>query len=64
MGAKVSVDVHELAEFESDFLEDGVIAWCSCGWASDRKADQESASDAWDNHCEQVFMKASESLAE
>lgn len=25
---------HRLAEFESDFLQDGVFAVCSCGWKS------------------------------
>ena len=60
MVRSMSVETHVLSEFESDFLEDGVIAWCSCGWSSPRKADQESASDAWDDHCDQVFMEATE----
>ena len=30
---------HRLIEFESDFLEEGSVAVCSCGWKSSRSRD-------------------------
>lgn len=35
-------------------------AWCSCGWEGPNfEADQHGkAVDAWDDHCERVFMEA------
>ena len=34
---------HRLTQYESDFLEHGYKAECSCGWMSDRVPSMESA---------------------
>lgn len=31
---------------------------CSCGWDKDDLADENAALDAWENHCDVVFMEA------
>lgn len=42
----------------NDFLRDDIDAGCSCGWEQDGLADEEAAVDAWENHCDVVFMEA------
>jgi hypothetical protein len=34
---------HRLAQYESDFLQDGYQAVCSCGWLSERVPTMEAA---------------------
>lgn len=38
-----------------------VWAECSCGWTSEAFRDSEAAVDAWENHCDVVFMEATTS---
>jgi hypothetical protein len=35
--------VHQLTAYEEDFLEDGIIAVCACGWTSRRCSNREHA---------------------
>lgn len=44
--------------YEQSFLSDDVTPWCSCGWSGAECPDKDAAVDAWENHCEQVFMEA------
>lgn len=40
-------------------MDDGYEVACSCGWDHpDNFDDVEAAEDAWDNHCDVVFMEA------
>jgi hypothetical protein len=51
-------EIHDF-EYESDFLEGGLRAACSCGWsAREVREDLMEAHEDWDNHCDQVFMEA------
>jgi hypothetical protein len=43
---------HQLIEFESDFLEDGVFAVCCCGWKSLNFPDNEQAAEAHRIHAQ------------
>jgi len=53
----MTIDTHDLT-IEADFLVDGYTPWCSCGWSGRREESSERAIDAWENHCDQVFMEA------
>ena len=41
-----------------DFLSGEHEVECSCGWAAGAFKDEASADEAWDNHCDVVFMEA------
>ena len=44
-----------------DFLLDGIVAGCSCGWEGHLRFDymeQVDAADEWGDHCDSVFMEA------
>ena len=51
-------ETHDLFLDRND--EDGGIqSWCSCEWSPRRGfATEVEAVEAWDNHCDQVFMAA------
>lgn len=34
------------------------VPWCSCGWQGGEHATETAAIDAWENHCDVVFMEA------
>ena len=47
----------------TEFGPDGCDAVCSCGWEADRPYDEtEDAVEAWDLHCDAVFMEATEAI--
>jgi hypothetical protein len=48
------------------FYEDGscVIPECSCGWEGRPVDDAEDAQEAWENHCEMVFMEVTAKQAD
>lgn len=48
-------------EYEQDFLEDGFIPWCSCGWSGKARPTIEECQDEWENHCDTVFYDATTS---
>lgn len=53
-------DEHTL-ELGQDFDGDDWIAVCACGrWESKPCAAEMDAVDAWENHCDVVFMKATQ----
>lgn len=44
-----------------DFLSPGYRAECSCGWLGREEHDTEGvAADEWGNHCDVVFMEATQ----
>lgn len=45
-------------QLQRGFLEDGVLACCSCGWDGDQHDNDEDAIEEWENHCDVVFMEA------
>lgn len=47
-------------ELVSDFTEDGYTPQCSCGWEGKRWDLMVDAGDEWENHCDAVFMEATE----
>lgn len=50
------IETHDL-HIESE--ADGHLATCSCGWEARRVCElKEVATEAWEDHCEQVFMEA------
>lgn len=46
----------------SDFLNGEFTSECSCGWAWDFAGSQQDATDAWDNHCDVVFMESTQEM--
>lgn len=53
----MTIETHDLT-IEQDWLVDGHTAHCSCGWSGRREESAERAVDAWENHCDIVFMEA------
>jgi len=49
---------HELIYGES-FVTDDMTASCTCGWRVDAR-NRTDAIDKWENHCDVVFMEATE----
>ena len=48
-----------VAVLGQDFASGAWTAECSCGWEHREEcADEAEAIDAWDNHCDVVFMEA------
>lgn len=45
---------HKFTHYESDFLEPGYKAVCSCGWESRNMPTMSIASPEWDLHLKQV----------
>jgi hypothetical protein len=53
----MSIEQHDF-----EWWDDGT-ANCSCGWGGRREFDTRiEAEEAWSNHCERVFLEASEQL--
>lgn len=42
------------------FLSDNYTADCSCGWNGHPHDDEADAVDEWENHCDAVFMEATD----
>ena len=59
--APKSIPGHALIAYEEDFLEDGVIALCACGWKSERTVNAADASAAHWRH--QVAVRDEQSKA-
>lgn len=58
-------DVAHTFEYTQSFLSDGYRAGCSCGWESRSEAQSvDLALDDWDNHCEDIFIAATERIQE
>lgn len=55
----MSKEVHEL-EIQQEFFDDGYCAECSCGWHLDDFETMAEAREAWENHCDDVFIKSTE----
>lgn len=53
----MSVTQHD-AEIQSDFIEGGYTAHCSCGWGGERCETMAEAMEEWEDHCEVVFIEA------
>lgn len=55
----MTIENHDL---EVDFNMDNPDQWtavCSCGrWSSGPLESKEAAEDAWENHCDRIFMEA------
>jgi hypothetical protein len=45
-------------EIEQGFADDGWTACCSCGWSEPEQRSRLRALDAWENHCDVVFIEA------
>lgn len=43
-----------------DFIDGTWTAGCSCGWESDERNAEADAIDDWENHCDVVFMEATD----
>lgn len=56
----MSAETHDF-EYQESFFDAQVVACCSCGWQARLESDDiYDARDEWDNHCEQVFIQATE----
>lgn len=51
------MSAHVLKVFGSEFLEEGVIALCDCGWRSRRHITEGNAIEEHLKHREQALMK-------
>lgn len=51
---------HHDFQYQESFLDDGFVPWCSCGWSGRERASLIDAQNAWENHCDAVFMAATE----
>ena len=56
-----------VAGYEQDFASGDFTAFCSCGWESHSREKFHTSAEAlneWENHCDNVFMEATERHAE
>jgi hypothetical protein len=54
----MTVEHHDF-EYIRGFVDDLLIASCSCGWYAKESADSlTEAQEHWEDHCEVVFMEA------
>lgn len=57
----MTIEHHDFLIGSSFFhADDGrdIVPECSCGWEGERQDSAERAQEAWEDHCEVVFMEA------
>jgi hypothetical protein len=56
----MTIENHDFSYGENFFADEpyGILPECSCGWEGRGVATILDAQDAWENHCDAVFMEA------